>query len=264
MIKLMNFQNTEIKFELTKFPDGTSQIWKLEEYLNKSIQSYYILWQYENDAEVFQVCQLADLIRNTCKFSPTIYAPYLPYGRQDKLVSNEATFAKITMQRVLVASGVKSIYTYDVHSQQNELMPIISINPTKFLNSVFNHDLICYPDNGAESRYSKLIDHPSIFAIKTRNQQTGKIDGVRLFKGNEKLEGKKILIIDDICDGGGTFIGLMKELEKHNPAQVDLAVSHGIFSKGKQVLLDAGIKNVYTTNSLLSNSEAFDILKEIK
>lgn len=129
MIKLMNFNRDEIKFETTKFPDGTTQIWKLEEYLNKSVQSYYILWQFENETEVFQVCQLADLIFNTCKFYPVVFAPYLPYGRQDKDISNKSTFAKLTMQKALKASGVPSIYTYDAHSSKNEIMPIVSICP---------------------------------------------------------------------------------------------------------------------------------------
>lgn len=264
MIKLMNFSGTEIKFETTTFPDGTSQVWKLEEYLNKSVQSYYILWQFEREDEVFKVCQLADLIFNTCKFFPIVYAPYLPYARQDKVVSNESTFAKITMQRVLKASGVPSIYTFDAHSNNNEIMPIVSIRPTKFIKSIYNHDVVVYPDDGASKRYSQFLDKPSLFAHKTRNQTTGQIEGIRLINFDAlKLENKKLLIIDDICDGGGTFIGLMQELKKYNPAQVDLAVSHGIFSKGKQVLHDAGIKNIYTTNSLLKNNEGFDILKEL-
>jgi ribose-phosphate pyrophosphokinase len=263
MIKLMNFSGTEIEFKTTKFPDGTSQIWKLEEYLNKSLQSYYILWQFENEAEVFQVCQLADLIYNTCKFFPIVYAPYLPYGRQDKVISNESTFAKLTMQKVLKASGVPSIYTFDAHSSENEIMPIVSIPPTNFLKSVYNHDMVVYPDKGAQVRYQHLLDVPSMAAAKKRNQLTGEIEGICLLSKRD-LTDKKILIIDDICDGGGTFIGLMEELKKYNPAQVDLAVSHGIFSKRTDPLHNAGIKNIYTTNSLFKNDQGFNVLKELK
>lgn len=60
-------------------------------------------------------------------------------------------------------------------------------------------------------------------------------------------------MFDDLCDGGKTFTVLAKELHKHNPAKLDLAVSHGFFTKGEGILFDCGYTNVYTTNSLLQN-----------
>jgi hypothetical protein len=58
-----------------------------------------------------------------------------------------------------------------------------------------------------------------------------------------------------------TFIKVAQLLNsQYPPAQIDLAVSHGLFSKGKQVLFDAGISNIYTTNSLLRNPEGFNVL----
>jgi len=56
------------------------------------------------------------------------------------------------------------------------------------------------------------------------------------------------LIVDDICDGGGTFLGLAEELKECNSGDLYLAVSHGIFSKGSQTLLD-NFKSIYSTDS---------------
>jgi len=53
--------------------------------------------------------------------------------------------------------------------------------------------------------------------------------------------------VDDICDGGRTFIesaGLLREA--YPEADIHLYVSHGIFSKGTDVLFDAGIKTIHT------------------
>jgi ribose-phosphate pyrophosphokinase len=52
--------------------------------------------------------------------------------------------------------------------------------------------------------------------------------------------------VDDICDGGGTFIGLAALLKSHNAGHIVLIVSHGIFSKGFDL---AHIDAIYTTNS---------------
>jgi ribose-phosphate pyrophosphokinase len=54
--------------------------------------------------------------------------------------------------------------------------------------------------------------------------------------------------VDDICDGGGTFIGLVDALKKKNAGDLYLAVSHGIFSKGFDELTGS-FKTIFTTDS---------------
>jgi len=58
--------------------------------------------------------------------------------------------------------------------------------------------------------------------------------------------GDRVLIIDDICDGGRTFIEITKLLLQAGVESVSLHVSHGLFSQGIDVLKEAGIKTVYT------------------
>jgi ribose-phosphate pyrophosphokinase len=60
------------------------------------------------------------------------------------------------------------------------------------------------------------------------------------------VRGKECLILDDICDGGGTFTGLATELHKAEAQAVDLFVTHGIFSKGGTL---EGIRQIFTTDS---------------
>ena len=55
------------------------------------------------------------------------------------------------------------------------------------------------------------------------------------------------LIVDHICDGGGTFIGLAEELKKKNAGKLFLAVSHGIFNKGFDDL--KCFDGIFTTDS---------------
>ena len=62
----------------------------------------------------------------------------------------------------------------------------------------------------------------------------------------ELVKGKKCLIVDDICDGGGTFVGSAKLLIEAGADRVDLYVTHGIFSKGIPIHC---IDHVWTTNS---------------
>ena len=82
---------------------------------------------------------------------------------------------------------------------------------------------------------------------KRRNVTTGELSGFTV--PIEDLKNRPCLIVDDICDGGGTFLGLGSELKKKNAGELFLAVSHGIFSKGFDQLSDI-YTQLFTTDSI--------------
>ena len=119
-------------------------------------------------------------------------------------------------------------------------------------------------------RYDRKLfaRHQVLSASKSRNKATGEFIGFtvpdpRLFETNA------VLIVDDICDGGGTFVGISKTLldQEFVPRQ-GLYVTHGIFSKGFENL-NTHFEVVYTSNSVFGSlcngfrfevSDAFDAL----
>lgn len=262
MIKLL-ISEQEVKFETTIFPDGTSQVWKIEDdvYFDEYAGDPVILWLFENEAELMQVLQLANLVQTHFDASECILrVPYLPYGRQDKKVDNKLSFALQTFKDILYNANITRIETFDPHSNT----PMVYADSDGILNmvhyfhkSILNHDVICFPDKGAATRYGSY-GLPVVYCEKVRDQLTGNILGLKVY-GDADLTNKRVLIIDDICDGGMTFIKVAEALKPFNPKQVDLAVSHGLFSKGKQCLHDAGITNIFTTNSLLRNPEGYKV-----
>ena len=93
---------------------------------------------------------------------------------------------------------------------------------------------------------------------KNRDVKTGKLTGFSVY--TDDLNGKDCLIVDDICDGGGTFIGLAEKLKNKNSGKLYLAVSHGIFSNGF-TNLDC-FERIFTTDSI--NNMANDRLTQIQ
>lgn len=264
MVKLF-VDGKEVKFELTKFPDGTSQVWKLEDNLYEYDQfsgDPEILWMFESEAEIMHVVQLAHLVDKLTKCeSVTLKVPYLPYGRQDKDISNTTSFALHSFSSILYHTNICRVETFDAHSNVQTNTYIDSEPATAFHKAIFAHDVVCFPDKGALARYSNSFKNvPMIYCEKVRNQLTGEITGLQVVNPeNIDLDGVDILIVDDICDGGMTFIKVAEALKPFTPHAIDLAVSHGLFSKGKDVLYDAGINMIYTTNSLLRNPEGFKV-----
>lgn len=258
MIKLL-INREEVKFTTTIFPDQTSQVWKIESIPHNAYkQLVEIIWNFESEAELIHLYQLVQLVRAEIGDISSITVPYLPYGRQDKQIGNGQSFALETFKRILHSVGITSINTFDAHSQTDG---VHSMKPTSFHESLPQHDVICFPDHGASERYKYAFDldsHSHITFEKVRNQLTGEITGLKLL-GDSNLEGRSVLIVDDICDGGMTFIKVAEALQQYKPKQINLAVSHGLFSKGRECLHQAGITEIYTTNSLLRNPEGYKV-----
>ena len=236
-----------IQVVATMFPDKTSQVWNLApELLLKAPALNRITWIFEAEAEFMHLAQLQYLLAKSGCIS-ALYMPYLPYARQDKEATNTQTFALRPFLTLLAPMGFETISAFDPHNEsvvREQLSNFEAISPLSAISEVINQiqpDLLCYPDAGAQSRYAQVVAYPSLFATKVRNQSTGAIESLTV---NGDFQNKVVLIVDDICDGGMTFIRLSQALK--GAAQIHLYVSHGIFSKGTAVLRLAGITRLFT------------------
>jgi ribose-phosphate pyrophosphokinase len=106
------------------------------------------------------------------------------------------------------------------------------------------------PDKGAVERATRaaaVMGVPVYLAGKTRDFETGKLTGFHM-EDSLPAEGK-FLLVDDICDGGGTFVGLAEAIKETNPdVELDLWVTHGVLSQG-MVKLNDHFGTIHTTNS---------------
>jgi ribose-phosphate pyrophosphokinase len=257
---------------ITTFPDKTKQVWKLSsDQLNyiKDNSDIVIVWDFKDSSEVFSVVQLAWLVTHEktmvvndademLKNKLILDCPYLPYGRQDKNISNELTFALFPFTAI-VGTYFHEFRTLDAHSEvmKSFVMDVPggickkweNESPKEYIlhardNS--NSNRICFPDAGAKIRYHQMglgDDYP-IVMNKVRNQSTGEITGLEIVEG-KAFKGDDILIVDDICDGGRTFIETAKILLDKGAKSVNLYTTHGIYSKGLDVIYKFGISKIY-------------------
>jgi ribose-phosphate pyrophosphokinase len=222
-------------------------VWKVDENYIGAFNT--IEWDFENESELMQVAQLKQLIVSVYPNAQiSLHLPFLPYGRQDKNISNESTFALHTFATIVNALQFHTVSSVDPHSDQaiKLINRFVAIDPMDRVMKalVETQAVACYPDGGAATRYGKLIaQFNQVLFEKVRDQATGNIVGIDT---DDEVLPLTYLIIDDICDGGRTFVEAAKVLYERGAKEVHLYVSHGIFSKGTQVLRDAGIKRIFT------------------
>lgn len=227
----------------TLFPDQTTQVWKVEEryFLPKD---NVVRWQFEEEAEFMQLAQLKALLDIRCYRNTILELPYLPYARQDKEITNESTFAFYAFCPLLNSLWFDRVIVVDPHNLElaNRLIDRLEVlipSYISILKELKAHPV--YPDAGAAKRYH--APERALRCEKIREQSTGKITGLKVIG---KVHHVPYLIIDDICDGGRTFIEVANKLLCMGAKEVHLYVSHGIFSRGLRVLRDAGIERIFT------------------
>ncbi len=197
-----------------------------------------------------------DALRRMDVSTIDVFIPYFPAARQDRvMVPGEPLSVKVVAQ-LLDSLEVNKVTVYDAHS---EVTPAVLKNCEVITNHRFiqqvlteigSDTLLISPDGGALKKIYKVSEFlggvPVIECSKMRNVKNGKLEGFKVY--SENLDGKDCLIVDDICDGGGTFLGLADELKHKNAGKLYLAVSHGIFSKGTNLLKEK-FEKVFTTDS---------------
>jgi len=255
------------EFKVSNYPDGHKHIVSDkdlhdDEVLTVSIRSF---------DDLFLVAQ-AKAIHPELK---CLHIDYMLGARCDRRFSpGEAEDLKIVCD-FINSMGWESVLVTKPHSHRTiELLKnAYAYDPTQRLLDAFKQDTkrgtkICYvsPDQGASTWINELRVSPIIQGSKKRDPATGAVAGVTFvkeaywtpFMGKEQskmvdsLDGREdhdFCIIDDLCDGGGTFITIAKEIKLRYPkAMVYLIVTHAIFSKGFQPL-EGWIDHIYCTNS---------------
>jgi ribose-phosphate pyrophosphokinase len=246
----------------TIFPDRTSQVWKIPSLTPEAVKKcpaggHRVTWLFEQEAELIHIQQISTLIRATNPERSVLDMPYLPYARQDKMVTNDLSFALQSFAEIVRTQRWHTVSTFDAH---NPYMAgaLLSSDVTTFSNTEptppqADYDIVVFPDGGARDRYEHLTDLPYAIGQKVRDQETGWITSYD-FDANS-IEGKRVLVWDDLCDGGATFNVLGESLGKAKYA--DLYVSHGLFSKGVDKLLDT-YRRIITTDTTIDMYNQYD------
>lgn len=243
--------------EINKFPDGTLLI-KEKPSDNKAL----ITWRFENNEELVALIYITHHLRAHGVRRIHLLMPYIPNARQDRVKTDEDVFTLKYFAWVINSLNFDKVIVLDPHSSVSEALidRIEVLSPADIIKEVYNkirtddeEILMFYPDEGAMKRYSGMISAPYAFGIKERDWSTGKINGLSVFDGGHPIDGKTILIVDDISSRGGTFYYSAKKLKELGAARVFLYVTHceNTILEG-EVLTSGLIERVYTTDSLFT------------
>lgn len=239
------------KFE---FPSGCEPHIKITPFASCDV---LITARIKNCNDILLLLLMTDALkRNTIK-SISLFISFLPFARQDRVMTNGEPLSIKVLADILNAQNYESVKIYDPHSEVSIALINNSYCVTNhsFVSEILKDKkgyFIISADAGAYKKIFKLAQYIGykdeiILCNKIRNVITGAIESVTCPIND--FQGFDVFIVDDICDGGGTFTMLANELRRrNNVGSINLIVTHGIFSKGIDALYN--LDHIYTTNSV--------------
>lgn len=255
ILNLINPAASEVRYESFVFPDGQPHI-KIDTSPLKNTKEVTIISRLSNMNEVFLCLAAKNVLDDTDVEKVALKITYLLAARMDRVMTNGEPFSLKIIAQMLNAAHFHKITIFDPHSDVATalIQRSVAISNELLVRKVLQHlnlnqdYYLVSPDAGALKKVYKIaeaVQAPHVAeCIKFRDIKTGKLSGFKTFE--EDFKGLPCIIVDDICDGGGTFAGLAEVLKKRNAGTVILVVSHGIFSKGFNI---PNVDFIFSTDS---------------
>jgi ribose-phosphate pyrophosphokinase len=259
-LNLIYPNESTIKYESKPFPDGQPHIKIAPESLPRAGEPCLITARITNGNDLLLVLLAKDTLDLSGAGPVELHVSYLLSARMDRQMTEGEPFSLRVVTDVINQAGFAKIKVFDPHSDVSTalLRRSKAIGNEQFVGDCLKDFLphggdywLVSPDAGALKKIHKVAQFIGADRVaecmKVRDVRTGQLSGFNTTEAG--FEGLPCLIADDICDGGGTFVGLAALLKSKGAGPIALAVSHGIFSKGFSL---AGIDKIYCTDSYRS------------
>lgn len=232
-------------------------------YLRTEAPHQTISARLQSSADVMELLMVTDALRRIDSTPVRLFCPYLPYARQDRVCCAGESHSLRVFADLINGLAFERVTVVDPHSEvtsavlnrlhvitQQQVIGAFDLLTTRLLTEGTHFRLIS-PDAGAAKKTAALATYfghaDYVRCDKVRDLATGDIVETKVYA--DDLTGLDCVIVDDLCEGGRTFIELVKVLRAKGAAKIVLFTTHGLYSKGTRVLLDNGINELYSTDS---------------
>jgi ribose-phosphate pyrophosphokinase len=253
--------------ELRIFADGESKI-RLDNMAKKNCIIIHSTYP-PTDQHLMQLFMIMYKCKEDGAKDICVVSHYLAYTRQDKVFVNGEIITINLVGKILASLGITKLITIDSHKPNAlnysfatiDLTAIPSLSSYVKYNLTMNDPIVISPDEGGMERakkFAELINANSLSLVKTRDRFTGDVSVSLLDQGT--LKNCDALIVDDMISTGTSIIKTAELLKKYHIGDVYAICTHALLlDDAKQKLLNAGIKEVISTNSIPNEFARVDL-----
>ena len=256
-----------VSCEFKRFPDSELYTRVLDNIKDEEVT---IVQSIRTDSDLICLLQLIDAAEEARKTKVVI--PYLGYARQDKKFEpGEAISIRAIARSICAAGVVDTIYVvnvhnrgvlkyFDVNTKEQDASPLIGDYVQK---KEIPHLVIIGPDGGA-TELTKTVAAPYGFDYDVLEKTRISSEEVEIKPKELNVEGKNVVIVDDIISTGGTISEATAMLKSQGAHDVYVACVHGVFVQNAVPrMLHAGVKEIIATDTIESEFSKISISKMV-
>ncbi|MFO7921742.1 ribose-phosphate pyrophosphokinase [Rhodobacteraceae bacterium W635] len=214
----------------------------VEVYENVRGEDMFIIQSTSNPANdnLMELLIMADALRRSSAARITAVMPYFGYARQDRRTKARTPISAKLVANMIRQAGIERVLTLDLHATQIQgffdipvdnlyAAPVFALDIQHHFRGEMDDIMVISPDVGGVARareLAKRINAP-LSIVDKRREKAGEVAEMTVI-GN--VEGKKCIIVDDICDTAGTLCKAAEVLMEHGATEVHSYISHGVLS----------------------------------
>lgn len=261
----------DVFYPVANFADGETRVVIPKNLRRSSVFIIQSTFPRVNDS-IMELLLMIDAAKRASVSEITAVVPYFGYSRQDRKDRPRVPISSSLIVQMIKHAGASRIITVDIHSEQQlgffdgpwdnlyasfGLVPVLKKKKLKNL-------IVASPDKGGVSKavyYAKTLKAEGIAIVyKERDVSTMNKSEALDMIGN--VEGKNVLIVDDIIDSAGTLTNAANLILKKGAKSVRAVVTHGLFSHpALERIENSAIEELFITDTVLVRE---DVLKNSK
>jgi len=222
------------------------------------------------DQDLIELLLLEDAVREAGARRTFVVVPYFAYARQDRrFFPGEPISARALCHHVELDAD--AVITVDLHSSQtlsHFTKPAFEASGIPALARLLKErpiDILVSPDKGGvqrAKRMAQLLDRPW-FALDKRRIDSDTVELNLPAQSVPALEGKQVVLIDDVITTGGTIVEAARLLKRNGVAAVTAACTHGLFLRDAFERIKAVTDEVLSTDTLLNPAEKGSVAPDV-
>lgn len=244
------------KMNIQRFADGEFEV-SFEESI-RGCEVYLVQSTFPNSDNLMELLLMIDAARRASAKTVAAVIPYFGWARQDRKDKPRVSIAAKLVADLLTAAGVDRVITMDLHADQIQgffNVPVDHLYASSvfvpYIESLGLEDMvIATPDVGGAKRansYAKYFNVPLVLCHKQR----AKANVVATMTVIGDVEGKNVILVDDMVDTAGTITKAADLMLAHGAKSVRALCSHAIMSDPASRLIDeSGMAEMIFTNSI--------------
>lgn len=213
------------------------------------------------DANLMELLVMLDAFRRSSAERVTAVIPYYGYARSDKKDRPRVSIAAKLVANLIATAGADRILTMDLHAAQIQGFFDIPVDHLYAAPVIIGHYqanpmarlTVVAPDTGGAERaraYAKRLD--AELALCDKRREKANVAEVMNVVGD--VRGRNCLIIDDMCDTGGSLTKVAKALKEAGADNIHACFTHAVLSgRAYEQLAKSDIEQVVTTNTIPFN-----------